>query len=185
MPKITVAGVKRRAKSMNENQIKQIIRSLEGTTARPQIIEAWQDALKRKEQKAIITNNETGNRESTSIDDLVVEKYIRLKESAKRRGKDFNLSLGDVRRLITRKRCAYTGVTMTDYRNGEGTQITIDRFDPNLGYVKGNVYAVSAAANHAKNVVLETQHKCKMTAKQLLKMCETLCSMGFDELNKA
>ena len=54
-----------------------------------------------------------------------------------------------------------------------------------IGAFKGNVYAVSHAANHAKNVVLETQHKkCKMTAKQLLKMCETLCNMGFDDLDK-
>ena len=184
MPKITAKSVKRRAKSMSANQIKQIIRSLEGSTARPKIIEAWKAELKQKAQKPITASDENDHRETTSIDDLVVEKYLRLNESAKRRSKDFNLSLSDVRRLITRKRCAYTGVTMTDYRNGEGTQITIDRFDPNLGYVKGNVYAVSAAANHAKNVVLETQHKCKMTAKQLLKMCETLCNMGFDELGK-
>lgn len=94
-----------------------------------------------------------------AIDMQVARKYMQLASSARSRGKDFELSIVDVRRLLTLKRCEYTGVELTQ---GDGTapiatDRTIDRLDSTQGYVRGNVYAVCHQANHLKNALFENQ----------------------------
>lgn len=81
--------------------------------------------------------------------DLVVgQKWVQLRTSALRRGKDFNLTFGDVKKLMSRKTCYYTGKPFTDQKMYTRT---IDRLDPNQGYVKGNVFPVHHAANQIKS----------------------------------
>lgn len=95
----------------------------------------------------------------------VSRKHINLYKSAMNRGKEFNLSVSDVRRLLTKKTCAYTGVKLTESLGGNNptrpTDRTIERVDDSKGYVKGNVVAVCYQANHLKNVLLEQpDHNC-------------------------
>lgn len=87
----------------------------------------------------------------------VCTKYLNLKSNAENRGKEFDLSFADVRKLLSVKRCQYTGVALTDSAGTESisTDRTIDRLDPAKGYVSGNVFAVSFEANKVKNVFLE------------------------------
>jgi len=86
----------------------------------------------------------------------ICAKYTQLYNSAVNRGLTFDLSLYDVKKLLKRKYCAYTGIELTN--NGQTncrTQRTIERIDSKKGYVKGNVIAVSFVANQLKNIILE------------------------------
>lgn len=113
----------------------------------------------------------------------VAKKYQHLHDRAVTRGKDFDLDLSDVRRLLTKKRCAYTGVILTDKEQHLPTKDsyrTIDRLDPLKGYVKGNVYAVSNAANATKNILFESSTKeVSIGVSETTKMCEFLKGQGF------
>lgn len=141
-------------------------------------IQALQDALKGRESQQV---EEQPDHCDYPIDYMVARKYKQLFDSACRRGKEFNLSLGDVKRLVERKTCAYTGVKLTDKQN-ETNSRTIDRLDPCVGYVKGNVYAVSNRANNLKNQLFEMQGgMSRAPLAEVLKLCETIKAMGFVE----
>ena len=86
----------------------------------------------------------------------ICAKYTQMYNSAVNRGLTFDLSLYDIKKLLKRKYCAYTGIELTN--NGQTncrTQRTIERIDSKKGYVKGNVIAVSFVANQLKNIILE------------------------------
>jgi hypothetical protein len=95
------------------------------------------------------------------MDYLVANRYMHLRRSAIERNKEFDLTLDDVRDLLSTSKCAYTGIEMTDENTPDGTtdnplQRSIDRLDPNKGYVKGNVYAVCLGVNMLKEKLFET-----------------------------
>ena len=72
----------------------------------------------------------------TTLNDLAVaRKLVNLSNSAKSRGKEFNLNLTSIRNLMKAKHCYYTGVKLTNSNR------TIDRVDNDKGYVIGNVVA--------------------------------------------
>lgn len=81
-------------------------------------------------------------------------KYNQLQRSAKERHKEFNLTVENVKKLINKTTCDYTGVTFSNNRESPLFK-TIDRVDPNLGYIVGNVVVCTAIANHVKNVTIE------------------------------
>ena len=84
----------------------------------------------------------------------VAKKYLQLQESARKRGKEFNITLSDVRTLLKKKVCHYTGMKFTDTEN---LKRTIDRVDNTKGYVKGNVVACSHIANQLKEMLVENK----------------------------
>lgn len=86
------------------------------------------------------------------FDLLVAEKYRNKVDSAEKRGLEFRLSLNDFRRLLMKKRCAYTGILLTVHQHGspKNADLTIERIDSNRGYIPGNCIAVCAAANNVK-----------------------------------
>lgn len=122
------------------------------------------------------------DRNTEPFDIQVSRKHVQLYRSAMERGKEFNLTHQDVRRLLSRKRCAYTGVELTK-PNGDTmipTDRTIDRIDASRGYVSDNVVAVSYAANQLKERVLESENGVlRHSLKQLKMMVETLEKVGF------
>lgn len=91
-------------------------------------------------------------KEITDFD--VAKKYLSLQESAKRRVKEFNLSLNDVRVLLKKKTCHYTGMRFNDTEN---LKRTVDRIDNTKGYVKGNVVACTHIANQLKEMLVENK----------------------------
>lgn len=96
-------------------------------------------------------------------DTRVARKYTHLQASAHSRGKEFGLNLSDVRRLLRKKTCSYTGVQLTEPEpqvSGEtntpvATDRTIDRIDPSVGYHPHNVVSVCHLANSLKEQLLE------------------------------
>lgn len=70
----------------------------------------------------------------------------------------------DIKRLLERKTCYYTGSRFT---NSENYRRTIDRVDSSKGYVKGNVVACTHGINQIKNLILEDGGEFKLTLKQL------------------
>lgn len=112
---------------------------------------------------------ETG---SITLEDILL-KRLQLFRSATLRNIEFNLDDDDVRIILERKTCYYTGARFkdnTDYHR------TVDRIDNKLGYVKGNVVACTLGANKIKNFILEDTRDGKfvLTINQLKKMAGKL-----------
>lgn len=113
--------------------------------------------------------------------ELWVANYYKAKvESCRDRGIEFKLSLISVRNLLSAKYCGYTGMELT--RNKAGAKsacqsdVTIDRIDNSIGYVKGNVIAVSNVANNFKSIFENPVYKMdmKMAEKALKNMQKKL-----------
>lgn len=113
------------------------------------------------------------NEESDLPEDLLIaRKYINKYNNAKKRGLEFDLSLSDVKRLLKRKTCYYTGVILLEEaEDGNPFGRTIDRVDPNKGYIKGNVVSCCYAANNLK-ATLERDSEGGLTLTQKIKFCK-------------
>lgn len=77
-----------------------------------------------------------------------VSKYSSLRESAQKRGIEFNLTLEDLLEIGRPKYCKYLELEL-DYA---ATSVlpnspSVNRIDPELGYVKGNLEVISHKAN--------------------------------------
>ena len=101
------------------------------------------------------------------FDYLIASRYMYLRKSAIERNKEYNLTLDDVRDLISTEFCAYTGIKLTETNTPDGEKDnpclrTIDRLDPDKGYIKGNVYAVCLGVNTLKEKLFETATPCNM-----------------------
>lgn len=77
----------------------------------------------------------------------VARKYDSLAHTSKIRGIDFDLPLLSLANLYKAKRCYYTGVELTP------KNMSIDRVDNRLGYVKGNVVACDKTVNSLKGSI--------------------------------
>lgn len=82
----------------------------------------------------------------------------RIKESAKRKGREFNLTIDDI---IIPERCPILDIPIDPiaaggFGSGSGARTnsdhgaSVDRLDPDKGYVKGNVWVISNKANRMK-----------------------------------
>ena len=84
----------------------------------------------------------------SSVSDLdVALKLTQLYHSARDRKLDFNLTHKTVKRLITVKKCFYTGV---EFQPEGPLARSIDRIDTTRGYVEGNVVACTVDINGKK-----------------------------------
>lgn len=83
----------------------------------------------------------------------IMAKYHQLKDSAKRRNLDFNLSLTSVENLLKSKKCKYTGSLF----DGKLCIRTVDRVDSSKGYIIGNVVACDARINQLKDNLTTNQ----------------------------
>lgn len=93
----------------------------------------------------------------------VALKFKQTYEGAKERKIEFNLSISDMRKLMLAKKCAYTGMELTDDNTPQGqadfpNKRTLDRIDSNKGYVRGNVVACSHIINKIKNYACENEN---------------------------
>lgn len=91
-------------------------------------------------------------------DEQIMSKWNSLRGSAKSRGLEFDLSLTSVRNLLAAKKCFYTKEFFNSSKNSPKYK-TIDRIDPNKGYVKGNVVACSKGFNELKSTFEHTDRK--------------------------
>lgn len=76
----------------------------------------------------------------------------RLKQSAKKRGILFNLTLSDIEEIGIPITCPVLGVQLY-FNRGEqqDNSISFDRIDSNKGYTKDNIVIVSNRANRLKS----------------------------------
>lgn len=79
----------------------------------------------------------------------LAKKLVQLNTSALSRGYEFNLDLKTVRKLLTQKKCYFTGIEFDTTVDGPNSR-TIDRLDNSKGYVIGNVVACTKWFNGAK-----------------------------------
>jgi len=123
--------------------------------AKKNILEEYIKTL--EEEKPIQMSTEPVPSETIDFDSVqsedyrVAKKYLQIANSAATRGKEFSLTLADVRKLLRVKKCHYTGVVFGDGDNA----MTVDRIDSAKGYIKGNVVACTHWANQTKNSVYE------------------------------
>lgn len=75
---------------------------------------------------------------------LLAYTYDILKQNAKRRKKEFAITLG-----YFRKWCEYNNYLKL--KGKKAKSVSIDRDNPNLGYVEGNLKILSLAANSKKH----------------------------------
>lgn len=122
--------------------------------------------------------------EEISKENLEIEvtgKRYHLMKSAASRKKDFDLSYTDVKRLVLRKTCFYTGLPFSNNLDSPFFR-TIDRVDANQGYVKGNVVACIKLANEMKNNLMENGTGQILPRKSVKRMLTLfLTTMGNDD----
>lgn len=92
---------------------------------------------------------------NSNSDAYFKDRFNTLKQHAKRRGQEFDFALDDVLWLykVQSGKCAYTGEKLK-LEKGIGLideTMSFDRFNPRLGYVKGNVVLCTKRANVIKS----------------------------------
>ena len=84
--------------------------------------------------------------EELDLERRVANKWRNLRTSAAERGLEFGLTLAQLRSLMKRKRCYYTGKKFT-----EEDGLSLDRVDSSRGYVPNNLVACLTSVNHIKS----------------------------------
>jgi hypothetical protein len=88
-------------------------------------------------------------------DYYVAKKLVQLKQSADSRSIEFNLSFRTVKKLLSTKKCYYTGKIFGKANLAR----SIDRVDSSKGYIEGNVVACTVEINQKKtNLTKEDIH---------------------------
>lgn len=104
-------------------------------------------------------------------DELVAKRYLEKLNNARERGIEFNLTIADIRRLLSRKRCQYTGIEF-DLKNPD-FRPSFDRVDTKKGYTKDNVVVCMTCINKLKNELLENKNALFNGRLDLLLTCVT------------
>ena len=79
-----------------------------------------------------------------SHDVIVAARLIQTFESAKKRGKDFNLTYEYLENVMSQKVCAYSG---EEFGTSDDDIMSLERFDNDIGYMIGNVIPVKRKYN--------------------------------------
>jgi len=102
-------------------------------------------------------------------DEHVATKYLYMAEKCKSKELPFNMTLSVLKRVMSRKTCAYTGIKLSwdigDDRTPADNYPTFDRIDPAKGYTVGNVVLCSYAIN---------QKKSNLTKKEICQLYEAV-----------
>ncbi|CAH1066773.1 Uncharacterised protein [Acinetobacter phage MD-2021a] len=99
----------------------------------------------------------------TPLNKVPFDTYVSLKMLHKqvqcaKRGIEFSLSFADMKRLLSRKKCYYSGIEMT--MEGKHS-LSLDRIDDKKGYEPSNVVACSSYVNGLKNELLEGRDRTR------------------------
>lgn len=76
----------------------------------------------------------------------IAQKMVKIQQSAKSRSIPFDLSFAEVKRVLTQKKCFFTGEVF----DGKTHIRSFDRIDNDKGYVDGNVVACTKEFNSKK-----------------------------------
>lgn len=92
------------------------------------------------------------------FDTYVSLKLLHKSVQCAQRGIEFALTFTDMKRLLQKKKCYYSGITLT--LEGKHSH-SIDRIDDTKGYTAENTVACSAYVNGLKNDLLESREKTR------------------------
>lgn len=81
-------------------------------------------------------------------DSEIVNKFIYLRESARKRGIPFDMSLKKIKSLLLQKKCFYTGIP---FGIEDDLRRSVDRVDSSAGYTDSNVVACNVRINRVKS----------------------------------
>lgn len=98
-----------------------------------------------------------------------IKKLNSTVESARRRNKEFSLTLLYTNNLMKHTHCAYTGKPFVNEINHDDS-MTFERIDNSIGYVDGNVIPVCASINHLRGskTLLELQHQFNQAKENMM-----------------
>lgn len=117
---------------------------------------------------------------SVEKDLLLAQKLLVIHERAKLRKLECTLTMRDLKTIFRRKRCYYTNVLFD--QSSPDLAPTLDRVDPNVGYIPGNVVLCTLWSNNFKCEVLESPaSKFKTDFKTLTRFTTTLAKAGFKD----
>lgn len=109
------------------------------------------------------------NRGSKDLNRLLYKRFHGLKDRSNRKNIDCNIDLQYLHELWDKQKglCALSGIPMTYYFDSGRvpTNLSVDRIDSSLGYVRGNIQLVCMAVN---------QMKSDLTIEQLKYFCKSI-----------
>lgn len=100
------------------------------------------------------------------FDTYVSLKLLHKSIQCSQRGIEFALTFADMKRLLSRKKCYYSGITLT--MEGKHSH-SIDRIDDTKGYTSDNTVACSSYINGLKNELLESRDRTRELSNTELK----------------
>lgn len=107
--------------------------------------------------------------EQTPFDLQLADYYVKKFKNARERHIEFTLTLADLKKLLKKKTCYYTGETL-NFTGGRNV-FTLDRIDSTKGYTKENSVQCASWVNHFKNEVFEHENsKTFITRENLFKI---------------
>lgn len=92
----------------------------------------------------------------------LANKISTLNKKCKLKNLDFDLVKGDIYELFKKQNglCYYTGIEIKHNRGcSQYDSISVDRLDPNIGYVKSNIVLASYNINSLKGMMTESEFK--------------------------
>lgn len=114
--------------------------------------------------------------DTSDFDSVVASLYLLKRSNAEQRGIEFNLTLPEVRKLIKRKCCYYSGRVLE--LGHVDNKPTFERLDNTEGYVSGNV-VVAAIMNRLKNELFENpRSEIRVTSSEVSSMLQKLSSVN-------
>lgn len=127
-------------------------------------------------------NSKNSNGMWKGYNDIYGTTYNHYKSSAKKRNKEFNISIEYLweKYIDQNKKCPYTGIELLlstnkeKYKNGIVKRTTfnasLDRIDSNLGYIEGNVQWVYKDINFMKGEMSHQEfvEMCKMVTEHTI-----------------
>ena len=109
-------------------------------------------------------------------DEIIAIKYLNKIKNTKEKGLNFDLTLGQFKRLMNTKTCHFTGIELCTRkpipdREPKFNAITLDRLDNSKGYTKENTVVCCYGWNQIKS---ELENPCnKFKIKNLIKGTKT------------
>lgn len=138
-----------------DDKLLEVRKGLEGQTFQP-VAKARVEAINLILEERLIEEAPAIEENELPFDVVVAKKYLGKRANARDRGIEFTLTFADMKRLLQRKRCYYTGVELLDDVDDNHRQKrTIERLDASKGYTKENCVAACMAANSLKALVFE------------------------------
>lgn len=116
-----------------------------------------------KVDAAIAKTEKVNSNESVHKDVDIAERYVMKKKNALSRNKDFLLSFGEYKQLISRKVCFYTKLPMSGKN-----YLTLDRIDNSIGYTKENTVPCCNEFNQLKEHLFESENSFWLGKEEIL-----------------